>query len=312
MTLSEIIKDNPLLHLGSDEIFHYGRIEFEIPPLDKLTGGGIPKKRITIITGPTNVGKSYLASQLVKALQEKGGVAAWIDNEVSWDPQWMAKCGVDCDNIIVAQPTTGEETFDLIKTLMQSKVDLIVLDSIAGIVPAVLQDEDFSYNPMAWQARFMNQSLPKLMPYLKHGAALMAINQVRSSLGPVSLEAMPGGMAQTFFSHFILNVRRRGWIKEKDERIGFDIEVRCRKTKVGGMPYGDCIVPFRLEGGIDMVEHQIRELLNTKRIQKKGAWYKVGDEEKPVQGMNGLRELFQEKPELLEALSGDLGDEEEA
>ena len=181
-----------LLKKGSDPSLQYSRIPFNIAVLDKLTGGGIPQKRMTLLTGATNVGKSYLASQIVSCAQKQGLMAAWIDTELSWDPSWMAKCGIDTDAILVSQPLTGEAAFDLMRALMKAQVGIIVLDSIAGLVPTSLQDEDFSYSPLAWQARFVNQSLPRLLPYLQEGAALVVINQIRSSLGPVSLDAMPG------------------------------------------------------------------------------------------------------------------------
>ena len=222
-----------LLRGDSDE-FSFGRIAFGIPALDTLTGGGIPKKRLTLMYGPTNVGKSYLASQVVVNVQKAGGIAAWIDTELSWDPKWVEKCGIDCSQIMVAQPTNGEEVMDTARELMRAGVDVIVLDSIAGIVPTAVQNEDFSYSPIAWQARFINSALPKLLPNLKHGSAFIAINQVRSSMGPVALDAMPGGMAQSFFAHFLLQVRRNGWIKEGNDNVGFDMEVRLRKSKVGG------------------------------------------------------------------------------
>ena len=188
---------------GNNTDLNYGRIEFGIPALDKLTGGGIPKKRMTIVYGPSNVGKSYLASQVASKAQQQGGIAAWIDTELSWDVDWMAQCGVDTSAIAVMQPTNGEEALNTIRELMDRGVDVIVLDSIAGLVPTAVAEEEFSYNPMAWQARFVNQSLPKLLAHLHNGSAFIAINQVRASLGPVALDNMPGGLAQSFFSHFL-------------------------------------------------------------------------------------------------------------
>ena len=168
--IQELLKDKNLkLQIGNSDTFEYGRIPFDIPSLDQLTGGGIPKKRFTLIYGPTNVGKSYLASQIVVNAQKQGGIAAWIDTELSWDSDWMAQCGVDTSAIAVMQPTNGEEALNTIRELMDRGVDVIVLDSIAGLVPTAVAEEEFSYNPMAWQARFVNQSLPKLLAHLHHG-----------------------------------------------------------------------------------------------------------------------------------------------
>ena len=295
---------------GDSAEFDYLRIPFGIPALDRLTGGGIPKKRMTLLYGPTNVGKSYLASQIVARAQADGGTAAWIDTELSWDSAWSAKCGIDVHEIVVYQPPNGEKAFEAVKQFMDEKVDVIVLDSMAGLVPTdVMTAKDgFDYNPMAWQARFINTSLPRLLAHLKEGSAFVAVNQVRSSLGPVALDAMPGGMAQTFFSHFLLQVKRSGWIKEErngvEQNVGFDMEVRLRKTKVGGENWSSAIIPFRVEGGIDVVESFIREALELGEIKKSGAWYAYNSAS--IQGMNGLKKHFLENPVDFEGLKNEL------
>ena len=303
--ISDLLKDkNMNLMRGDSEEFSFGRIPFNIPALDNLTGGCIPKKRMTLLYGPTNVGKSYLASQVVANAQRQGGTTAWIDTELSWDSKWVTKCGIDATNVLVAQPTNGEEAMDTARELMRAGVDVIVLDSIAGLVPTAVHDEDFSYNPMAWQARFVNTSLPRILPNLKNGTAFIAINQVRSSMGPVALDAMPGGLAQSFFAHFLLQVRRSGWIKEGTANVGFDMEVRLRKSKVGGENWNSAVVPFRVEGGIDIVESYIREGIQNKLISQAGAWYTYKDQK--AMGLNGVRKLFTDQEELFKALQNEL------
>ena len=303
--IQELIKDKNLkLQIGNSDTFEYGRIPFDIPSLDQLTGGGIPKKRFTLIYGPTNVGKSYLASQIVVNAQKQGGIAAWIDTELSWDSDWMAQCGVDTSAIAVMQPTNGEEALNTIRELMDRGVDVIVLDSIAGLVPTAVAEEEFSYNPMAWQARFVNQSLPKLLAHLHHGSAFIAINQVRASLGPVALDNMPGGLAQGFFAHFLMQVRRHGWIKEGNDNVGFDMEVRLRKTKVCGENWKSAVVPFRVAGGIDILESYIREAISQKIITQAGAWYTYKDTK--AMGLNGIKKIFIETSEMFEELKNEL------
>ena len=301
--VQNLLKDDKLgLVRGNSSNFSFTRIPFGIPALDKLTGGGIPKKRMTMLYGPTNVGKSYLASQVVARAQEAGGVAAWIDTELSWDIDWSAKCGIDVENILVSQPSSGEKALETVRKLMDAKVDVIGLDSIAGLVPEAVMEEGFDYNPMAWQARFINTSLPRILAHLKECSAFVAINQVRSSMGPVALDAMPGGMAQTFFSHFLLQVRRKGWIEEgKDkQKVGFDMEVRLRKTKVGGENWKSAVIPFRVEGGIDVTESFIREALEMGIVTKAGPWYSY--QSAKVMGMNGLKNYFLENPLALDEL----------
>ena len=302
--IAQLLKNNKSLQRGNSEAFGYSRIPFNIPALDKLTGGGIPKKRLSLIYGPTNVGKSYLASQIVVNVQKAGGIAAWVDTELSWDSSWNEKCGVDTSKVLVSQPTNGEEALDIVRDLMQAGVDVIVLDSIAGLVPTTVAEEEFSYNPMAWQARFVNSALPKILHHLQNGSALVAINQVRASLGPVALDNMPGGLAQTFFAHFLLQVRRSGWIKEGNDNVGFDMEVRLRKTKVGGENWQSATVPFRVEGGIDIAESYIREGIERKLITQGGAWYTYKDTK--AMGMNGLKKAFLENPKIFKELQNEL------
>ena len=288
------------LFRGNNKTFDYDKIPFGIPALDSLTGGGIPKKRLTLLYGPTNVGKSYLASQIARNAQDQGGTAGWIDTELSWDADWVDRCGLDTAKILVAQPTNGEEALDIVREMLIAGVDVVVLDSIAGLVPTTVAEEEFSYNPMAWQARFINYSYPKLLPHLRHGSALVAINQVRSSLGPVAIDNMPGGLAQTFFAHFLLQVRRNGWIEENKQRVGFDMEVRLRKTKVGGENWSNAVVPFRVSGGIDVLESFIREGLDRGLITRAGAWYNY--KEHKSMGLNGLKQFFMDNPEKIEEL----------
>ena len=302
--IAQLLKNNKSLQRGDSEAFGYSRLPFNIPALDKLTGGGIPKKRLSLIYGPTNVGKSYLASQIVANAQKEGGVVAWIDTELSWDSKWSEKCGIDTNNIVVSAPTNGEEALDTVRDLMQAGVDVIVLDSIAGLVPTTVAEEEFSYNPMAWQARFVNSALPKILHHLQNGSALVAINQVRASLGPVALDNMPGGLAQTFFAHFLLQVRRSGWIKEGNDNVGFDMEVRLRKTKVGGENWQSATVPLRVEGGIDIAESYIREGIERKLITQGGAWYTYKDTK--AMGMNGLKKAFLENPKIFKELQNEL------
>jgi len=292
------------LFRGSNDAFAYERIPFGIPALDSLTGGGIPKKRMTLLYGPTNVGKSYLASQIARNAQAAGGTAGWIDTELSWDANWVTKCGLDAEKILVAQPTNGEDALEIVREMMKAGVDVIVLDSIAGLVPTTVAEEEFSYNPMAWQARFINAALPKLLPNLKHGSALVAINQVRSSLGPVAIDNMPGGLAQTFFSHFLLQVRRSGWIEENKQRVGFDMEVRLRKSKVGGENWRSAVVPFRVDGGIDILESFIREAIDRSIITRAGAWYTYKVDK--AMGLNGLKQFFIDNPDKTKELKQEI------
>jgi recombination protein RecA len=212
----------------------------------------------------------------------------------------MKRCGIDTAKIIVGQPESGEEALEAVRTLLDASFDVVVLDSIAGLVPHKNLDEDFSYNPMAWQARFVNSSLPKILPSLSNGGALVAINQVRSSIGPVALDNMPGGLAQSFFAHALLQVRRKGWIEDNGSKVGFDMEVRLRKTKIGGENWSSALVPFRVDGGIDILESYIREAIGKKLITQAGPWYTY--KEQKYMGLNGIKKIFLDDAALQEEL----------
>ena len=297
-------KKNLNFQLGDSDDFVTNRIPFNIPALDKLTGGGIPLKKMTLIYGPTNVGKSYLASQIVVNAQQMGGSAIWIDTELSYDMDWMATCGVDPKKILISQPTTGEEAMEHVREAMIEGVKVIVLDSIAGLVPANVSAEDFGFSPMAWQARFVNSSFPKLFPHLQNGSAFVAINQVRASMGPVALDNMPAGQGQVFFAHSIMQVQRKGWITEGDQKVGLDMNIRLRKTKTGGENWDSAVVPFRVEGGIDVLESYIRDGIDQGLISKAGAWYTYGDIK--AMGLNGIKEKFVEDSKLFDKLQNEL------
>ena len=305
---AEIIKQmlgdkNLTVLAGNDESFDYGRLPFKIPSLDKLTGGGIPRKRMTIIFGPSGVGKSYLASQVAKGVQEDGGLVGWIDTEASWDIAWMERCGLDTEKILVTQPKSGEKAFETARAFMKAGVDLVVMDSMAGLVPDAVNDEDFSYNPMAWQARFCNRSIPRLIPHLQSGTAFVLINQVRSSIGPVALGQLVGGEAQKFFAHSMIQVARESWINDPPSsttRVGFNIKATLRKSKVDSEHFSNVVVPFKMDGGIDILETFIREALDKGLVKQAGAWYNWGEER--MQGMNGVKQYFMDNPEQQEIM----------
>ena len=278
---------------GTDDSLKFERIPFGVPSLDKMCGGGVPTKRMTLLTGQTNGGKTFLAMMLAKQVIESGGLVGWADSEMTWDEEWARRNGVDPNFVMVEQAGTGEESLNAVKYLLESgDVDLVVLDSVAGLVPEAVDNEEFGYNPISWQARFFNSSLPKLIKRMRHGAAFVVINQVRSSMGPVALTQMPGGMGQQFFNHMMLEVHRRGWIEEGDKKVGFEMEVRLRKSKVKAEAWEKVKVPFRVDGGIDIMEVYIKEMIDAGLIKKSAAWYAIEGVEKKAQGINGVKEVF--------------------
>lgn len=302
LLMNQLLKGVEGLTLASDKEFKFDRIPFGIPQLDKLTGGGIPKKRFTLLTGQPSGGKSYLAMKAVESVQKSGGTAVWIDTEMSLDESWFRKCGVDPSLLLAAQPESGEAAIEIARAVMEAGVDLVVIDSIAGLVPTA-ELQDFDKNPMGWLARFVNGSLSRLISRLKHGSALVCINQQRSSIGPVAMKEMPGGKGQVYWNHMMLEVRRSGWIEDKKTKVkeGFDMEVTLKKNKTSADHWSKVVVPFRVDGGIDIMESYMREGLAYGYIKQSGAWYEyVGNK---VMGLNGLKALLRdEQPKLGEKL----------
>ena len=300
--MDQLLKGVDGLTVASNSDFKFDRIPFGIPQLDKLTGGGIPKKRFTLLTGQPSGGKSYLAMKAVESVQKSGGTAVWIDTEMSLDESWFRKCGVNPDLLLASQPENGEAAIEIARSVMEAGVDLVVIDSIAGLVPAA-ELQDFDKNPMGWLARFVNGSLSRLIGRLKHGSALVCINQQRSSIGPVAIKEMPGGKGQVYWNHMMLEVRRAGWIEDKKTKVkeGFDMEVTLKKNKTSADHWSKVVVPFRVDGGIDIMESYMREGLAYGYIRQAGAWYEYAGNK--VMGLNGLKALLRdEQPELGEKL----------
>ena len=296
---------------GDDETLRVEKIPTGIPNLDTLIGGGIPKKALTELVGESGSGKSYMAGQIAKKVLERGGVGAWVDTEFAVNPGWMERCGVPMDKIGVLQPYNGEEAIDATRECLQAGVDIVVLDSLAGLMPKDNLENDASYTPMAWQSRFLNQSIPKLINDLRHGSILIVVNQLRDDLGANKYEVnlnVPGGRAQVFFAHIFLELRRGAWIKDKeDNRLGFDMGIRMRKGRFSEEQWGKTSIPFKVEGGVDLIETFMREGLAKGKIKQAGAWYTYRDEK--VMGSQGLHDLLESTPPLFQQLKEDIGED---
>lgn len=295
---------------GDDESLVVEKIPMGIPNLDALVGGGFPKRALTELVGDTGSGKSYLATQIAKAVIEHSpnATAALIDTELAVNPDWMRRCKVPVERIAVLQPTSGEEAIDATRSMLQAGIDIVILDSLAGLMPKDNIDNDASYTPMAWQARFINQNIPKLVNDLRHGSMLIIVNQLRDTLGGNKYEVnlnVPGGQAQVFFAHNFLELRRGAWIKDKeDKRIGFEMAIRLRKGRFSKEQWNSTKIPFKVDGGIDLIETFMREGLAQGRIEQSGAWYTYKAEK--VMGSQGLHNLFETNEELFKELEAEI------
>jgi len=273
--------------------------------LDIATGvGGIPKGKIIEIFGPESSGKTTLALHVIAEAQKKGGIAVFIDAEHALDPKYAQKIGVDLDNLYISQPDYGEQALEIAESLLRSgAVDVIVIDSVAALVPKDELEGEIGEAHVGKQARLMAQALRKLKS-LAHNAnaAVIFINQLREKIGVMfgNPETTPGGRALKFFADMRLDVRRIGDAKEGDSRIGSRVRVRVVKNKLAP--------PFR-EAEFDMIYGEgickLCDLIDTASelgvVKKSGAWYSYG-ETRLGQGRDQAKKFLQENPELAQEI----------
>jgi len=273
--------------------------------LDLALGGqGIPKGRICEVFGPESSGKTTLALHAVAQAQKNGGIAAFIDAEHALDPSWAKKLGVDLETLLVSQPGCGEEAMHITEMLIKSNaVDIIVVDSVAALVPRKELEGEIGDSHVGLQARLMSQSLRKLTGTInKSKTSVIFINQIREKIGVMfgSPETTPGGRALKFYSSCRIDVRRIGQLKEGEEVIGQRVRAKVVKNKVAP--------PFRLaefdmmhSSGISYEADVLDLAILHKLIVRSGAWFRYG-EVQLGQGREKTRTYLLENPALVEEL----------
>lgn len=273
--------------------------------LDLALGiGGVPRGRVVEIYGPESSGKSTLAVHIVANAQKNGGVAAYIDAEHALDPSYAAKIGVNLDELLISQPDSGEEALNIAETLARSNaIDVIVIDSVAALVPKMELDGEIGDSFMGLQARMMSQALRKLTAALsKSNTCAIFINQVREKIGVVygNPETTTGGRALKFYSSIRLDIRRIATIKGGDENqgIGNRTKVKVVKNKMAP-PFKVAEFDIRFNEGISTAGAIIDVAADLGIIEKRGAWYSYNSE-RLGQGRESVLELFKNKPELQE------------
>jgi recombination protein RecA len=273
--------------------------------LDIATGvGGIPRGKIIEIFGPESSGKTTLALHVIAEAQKRGGIAVFIDAEHALDPKYAQKIGVDVDNLYISQPDYGEQALEIAESLLRSgAVDVIVIDSVAALVPKDELEGEIGEAHVGKQARLMAQALRKLKS-LAHNAnaAVIFINQLREKIGVMfgNPETTPGGRALKFFADMRLDVRRVGDAKEGDNKVGSRVRVKVVKNKLAP--------PFK-EAEFDMIYGEgickLCDLIDTASelgvIKKSGAWYSYG-ETRLGQGRDQAKKFLQENPELAQEI----------
>ncbi|MBI1387988.1 MAG: recombinase RecA [bacterium] len=274
--------------------------------LDHALGvGGVPRGRVIEIYGPESSGKTTLAQHIVAEAQKLGGTAAFIDAEHAIDVDYAAKLGVDVDNLLVSQPDTGEQALDIAEMLVRSNaMDVIVIDSVAALVPRAEIDGEMGDNQVGLQARLMSKALRKLTAILnKSKTCAIFINQIREKIGVMfgNPETTTGGRALKFYSSVRLDIRRTGTIKEKGEAVANRVKVKIVKNKVAP-PFREVEFDLTFGEGISRtgeildlgVEHNI--------VDKSGAWY-VYKDEKLGQGRENAKQTLKDNPVLFEDIA---------
>ncbi len=291
-----------IMRLGTDSKVRVESIPTGAINLDAAIGiGGIPRGRVTEIYGPESSGKTTLCLHVVANAQKAGGVAAFIDAEHALDTEYAKKLGVDIENLLISQPDTGEQALEICEVLVRSgAVDVVVIDSVAALVPKAEIEGDMGEMQVGLQARLMSQALRKLTGAIARSkTSVIFINQLREKIGVMfgSPETTTGGKALKFYASVRLDIRRIGPVKDKDEVVGSHVRVKVVKNKVAppfrqaefdimyaeGISHSSLLVDIGAESGI---------------IEKSGAWYSYGSQ-RIGQGRENAKLFLKDNPVLM-------------
>ena len=300
LAISQIEKQfgqGSIMRMGEESIMKIESISTGSISLDAALGiGGIPRGRITEIYGPESSGKTTLTLHIIAEAQKTGGYAAFIDAEHAMDPEYAKKLGVDTDNLLISQPDTGEQALDITETLVRSgALDIIVIDSVAALVPKAELDGDMGDSHMGLQARLMSQALRKLTGSVsKSRTSVIFINQIRHKIGVMfgSPETTTGGNALKFYASLRLDIRRIGQIKEGDQVVGNRTRVKVVKNKVAP-PFKNTEFDIMYGEGISYEGDLLDLAVQADIINKMGAWYSF-NKEKIGQGKENAKRYLQD------------------
>ena len=304
LAIAQITKqfgDGSIMKLGETP-----KMDVELLPsgslsLDLALGGGYPKGRIIEIYGPESSGKTTLALHAIAEIQKQGGQAAFIDAEHALDPAYAKKIGVDTANLLISQPDNGEQALEICETLVRSNaVDLIVVDSVAALVPQAEIDGDMGEAQMGLQARLMSQAMRKLTGIIsKSRATVIFINQIRMKIGVMfgNPETTTGGNALKFYASVRIDIRRIGQIKEGDNIAGNRTKIKVVKNKIAA-PFRTAEFDIMYNEGISKSGDVLDLGVQYGVVEKAGAFFKYNGETLG-QGREAVKKLFREKPELM-------------
>ena len=273
--------------------------------LDLALGGGIPKGRVIEIYGPESSGKTTLTLHAIAEVQKRGGTAAFIDAEHALDPSYAKRIGVDTENLLLSQPDNGEQALEIVETLVRSNaVDLIVVDSVAALVPRAEIEGEMGDSLPGLQARLMSQALRKLTGVISRSkGSVIFINQIRMKIGVMfgNPETTTGGNALKFYASIRMDIRRIGQIKQGDDIIGNRVKVKVVKNKVAP-PFRQAEFDIMYNEGINYIGDVLDLASNEGVVEKAGAWYSYKGQ-KIGQGRPSAISYFKENPKELDEIS---------
>jgi recombination protein RecA len=270
--------------------------------LDMALGiGGIPRGRIIEIYGPESSGKTTLAQHIIAEAQKMGGVAAYIDAEHALDPLYAERCGVNLDNLLISQPDTGEQALEITETLVRSgAIDIIVVDSVAALVPRAEIEGDMGDSHVGLQARLMSQALRKLTGAISRSrTSVIFINQLRMKIGVMfgSPETTTGGQALKFYSSVRMDIRRIETLKQGTDSIGSRVRVKVVKNKVAP-PFRQAEFDIMYNEGISKAGSVLDVGVELGIVRKSGAWFYL-EEDRLGQGRENAKEFLNNNPDIL-------------
>lgn len=273
--------------------------------LDAALGvGGLPKGRVVEIYGPESSGKTTLTLQVIAECQKQGGNAAFVDAEHALDPQYAKRLGVDVDNLLVSQPDAGEQALEIADMLVRSGgLDMVVVDSVAALVPKAEIEGEMGDQHVGLQARLMSQALRKLTANIKRSNTLVIfINQIRMKIGVMfgSPETTTGGNALKFYSSVRLDIRRIGSIKKGDAVLGNETRVKVLKNKVAP-PFKEAVFDILYNEGISRQSELVDLGVKNNLVEKAGSWYSYNGQ-KIGQGKENARQFFKDNPQMAQEL----------
>jgi len=294
-----------IMKLGDGKIQPIESISTGALSLDMALGiWGVPRGRVVEIFGPDASGKTTLALSIIAEAQKKGGTAAFVDVEHAIDPSYAKNMGVDIDNLLISQPDSGEQALDITETLVRSgAVDVIVIDSVAALVPQAEIEGEMGDQQMALQARLMSQALRKLTSVIsKSKTCTIFINQLREKIGIMfgNPEVTPGGRALKFYASVRMDIRRVEAIKEGDQEIGNRVRVTIKKNKVAP-PFRKAEFDIIYGQGISREGCVLDVALEQNIIEKSGTWFIFGGQ-KMGQGRENARTYLKENPKIAEEI----------